>query len=230
MSLIWMRNINQCWMFLNLMRIPQIWTKKMKANWLIQHWEVFIPSNFEEVIEVQNDPVQNEIEQFNDGEILNTTVIPEENQQEEERGEQQQDKEEEDLGITKRGTKRVRKRKSTTQKEKIQKRIKKLKENHPPRNPCGDKCRYKYSTRFSEEWRNQCNAEFWDKDFTGRRDFIMLCGTKLPVKRRRGESGSKINSFRYFFNSTIKLRKSKYQRTWCWGSFCMERLHFKTKT
>lgn len=78
--------------------------------------EVLIPSNFEEVIEVQNDPVLHEIEQFDHAEILNTTVIPEEDQQEEEKGEQQ-DEEEKDLGLTKRGTKRARKKISTTQKE-----------------------------------------------------------------------------------------------------------------
>ncbi|KAK9878759.1 hypothetical protein WA026_023739 [Henosepilachna vigintioctopunctata] len=159
--------------------------------------EVLIPSNFEEVIEVQNDSVVHETEQFNDAEILNTIVIPED--QQEEKGEQQQD-EEEDLVLTKRGTKRVRKKISTTQKEKVQNRIKTLKVNHPTRDPCRDKCRYKCSTRFSEEWRNQCKSEFWDNNFTGRRDFIMLCVPKLPVKRRRGESESRNNSFRYFFN------------------------------
>ncbi|GBO44047.1 hypothetical protein AVEN_61151-1, partial [Araneus ventricosus] len=99
--------------------------------------------------------------------------------------EKQQDEEEVDLGITKRGMRRVRKKKSMTPKEKTQNRIKKLKANRPPCDPCGDKYRYHCSTRFQEEWRNQCNTEFWKKNYTERRDFIVA--TKLPLKRRRSE-------------------------------------------
>ncbi|KAG5872064.1 hypothetical protein JTB14_026758 [Gonioctena quinquepunctata] len=58
--------------------------------------EVFVLSNFEEPIEVENDTVRNELENFNDGENFNNNV-----QNNNKR------RDEEDLGITKRGRRRI---------------------------------------------------------------------------------------------------------------------------
>lgn len=152
--------------------------------------ELAEPAPFEELAHTEHDPPLNGTENANSGTNPNNIV----NEIEEDGGE--------DLGVTKRGTKRVRKKKSTNPTERAQKQIKKLKDDHSTHDPCDNKCRYKCSTKFSEDWRNQCNTEFWNKNFSERRNFIVLCATKLPVKRRRSDSEKKQNSFRYFFNDT----------------------------
>ena len=43
------------------------------------------------------------------------------------------------------------------------------------------------------------NTEFWEKDFT-QSDFIMLCALKLSIKRQRGVSEIRNNSFIYTIN------------------------------
>lgn len=112
---------------------------------------------------------------------------------------------------TKRGTKRLRKLPiKLSSEQKKQNHRKNLKEKHSTRAPCTN-CRYKCVDSFSEAWRKSLNSEFWDKDWKGRRDFILLCVVKLPVKRRRGLSEVRNNSFQYFFTNTTgsKIRVCK---------------------
>ncbi|KAG8293294.1 hypothetical protein J6590_020899 [Homalodisca vitripennis] len=148
------------------------------------------PENTQEIVVPEN------VEGANQIEILNTIIELTPNSDPQEQKGKNLD------GVIKRGTKRLRKEKSMTPSVKAQTKVKKFKDNHPLRNPCGINCRYKCSTRFAEQWRQQCNTEFWNKNFSERRDFIALCATKLPVKRRRGDSEIRNNSFRYFFNDT----------------------------
>lgn len=107
-----------------------------------------------------------------------------------------------DQNLTKKGTKRKRRRYKSSLGTRKNRKIEKQKSVHKVFQPCGENCRKKCRQSFTEEERFAINESFWNLNYIARRVFIMNSTVTKPIQRRRGsEDSTRQNTFEYYLKT-----------------------------
>uniref|UniRef100_A0A6P7FVS1 Uncharacterized protein LOC114333192 n=1 Tax=Diabrotica virgifera virgifera TaxID=50390 RepID=A0A6P7FVS1_DIAVI len=129
------------------------------------------------------------------------------------------------LNLTKKGTIRKRKNFDLSLDERKKLRCLEIKEKHKVQMSCNaSKFNIKCSEKIDQERRIAINKMYWDLDWMGKKTYVLNCITRSPVKRRRAESSTKQNSFKYF------LKNSDGQTQNVCKIFFLTTLGYKKKT
>lgn len=69
--------------------------------------------------------------------------------------------------------------------------------------PCdASKCQKKCLEKVDEDRRIAINEMYWDLNWLGKKTYVLNCIITAPVKRRRSDSSTKQNSFKYFLKDS----------------------------
>lgn len=108
-----------------------------------------------------------------------------------------------DEKYTKKG--KIRKRKSFNISVDQRKKIKcsEIQQKHKVQIPCdANKCQKKCSEKIDQDRRVAINKMYWNLDWVAKKTYILNSVNRAPIKRRRSDSSTKQNSFKYFLKDS----------------------------